>query len=287
MTNYEFYELVKEKLDDMASVRGLSDTEINKYYGLTDRYCEFYTDPHLSEIGKVFAQIAFHAQNGTMISSIIKFNVNYNKMKVITYNFNPSAFLAVYGGQDGVDKLVSAFKSQGFKWDSSKSKEKNKDGIVKRYSTTLISAANYLSEKPDREAILNELRGWLPPDRDYSVLIKKFRKEMKAGFGVPLACDFIKEFDEEFSDLIKPDAHLVDVMNAFRNFNYGKNDKTKLQLVSDVQEMVKDINRELVSRDEGEITAYQLDRMIWLICSDNFYLHQTGSLKSDFINIIR
>ena len=287
MTNYEFYVLTKQKLDHMAEVRGLSDTEINKYYGLTDRYCQFYSDTALSEIGKVFAQIAFHAQNGTMISSIIKFDVNYDKMKIITYNFNPSAFLAVYGGQDGVDKLVCAFKSQGFKWDSSKSKEKNKDGIVKRYSTTLIGAANYLSEKPDREAILNELRGWLPADRDYSVLIKKFRKEMKAGFGVALACDFIKEFNEEFSDLIKPDAHLVDVMNAFRNFEYGKNDKTKLQLVSDVQEMVKDINRELKSRGEDEITAYKLDRMIWLVCSDNFYLHQTGSLKANFISEIQ
>ena len=75
-TCYSFYILTKETLVSIASQRGIDPSDLERYYSHTDQYCEFYTDPNLSEKSKIFAQMLFHAQNATMISSIVKFKEN-------------------------------------------------------------------------------------------------------------------------------------------------------------------------------------------------------------------
>ena len=70
MKAIEFYEITEDKLNLLAKSKGISD--IKKYYELT----EFADGSFLNDFsGKslIFAQVAFHAQNATMMSSIVKF----------------------------------------------------------------------------------------------------------------------------------------------------------------------------------------------------------------------
>ena len=53
-----------------------------------------------------------------------------------------------------------------------------------------------------------------------------------------------------------------------------------------MQALVDEINGTLRQKGERTITVYQLDRMIWLICSENFFLHNVESGKEVYIKKI-
>lgn len=59
----------------------------------------------------------------------------------------------------------------------------------------------------------------------------------------------------------------------------------KLEIIRTMRNIVAEINDNL-SQDE-RITVYQLDRMIWLICSDNFYLDVSGNGKETYLRALR
>ena len=62
MTDFEFYQLTKETLEGAASKRGITPSELRKYYSHTDAHCNFYQS--LTEIPQVFAQMAFRSLTG-------------------------------------------------------------------------------------------------------------------------------------------------------------------------------------------------------------------------------
>jgi hypothetical protein len=98
---------------------------------------------------------------------------------------------------------------------------------------------------------------------------------------VALSCDFLKEFHEDF-DLPKPDVHIKNVIEALKKKTYRK----EIDIVNDMIEITRNINNELREKGEGPITVYQLDRMIWLVCTDNFFIngHPNGSQKQIYIS---
>lgn len=49
-----------------------------------------------------------------------------------------------------------------------------------------------------------------------------------------------------------------------------------------MQQLTEKINASLPI--DKHITVYQLDRMIWLICSGNFYLHNIEDPKTLYLN---
>ena len=68
MTAIEFYRLTEETLNNLAKAYDIKNLE--EYNKLTDVISLKNTNfKNLSEIEQVFAQIAFHGQNGTLISN--------------------------------------------------------------------------------------------------------------------------------------------------------------------------------------------------------------------------
>jgi hypothetical protein len=59
-----------------------------------------------------------------------------------------------------------------------------------------------------------------------------------------------------------------------------------MDIVNDMIEITRNINNELREKGEDPITVYQLDRMIWLVCTDNFFIngHPNGSQKQIYIS---
>lgn len=285
MTNYEFYIETKNTLEAMAKLKNISTNELERYYAHTDKYCYFYKD--LEGINRVFAQMLFHAQNATMISNIVKFEKNYAFLKKITCGFNPESFLNKYNESDAIEKIVEDLRAkngEGLIWNSDKS-TKHKDGIIKRYAKSMIECANYLKGFATDAAVLIDLKSH---NKDFRSIVSYFRSKIKNGFCVALTCDFLKEYNSAF-DLSKPDVHIKDIMAAkkFRHPNYYNNEKRELELVEEMIAITEDINNELESRGEKSITVYQLDRMLWLVCTENFFLHNETNNKRSFLQRVK
>ena len=218
-----------------------------------------------------------------MISNIVKFDDNYSFLKNVTFNFEPDAFLNHYSNyttriNDFVNDLRwNPSTNVGLKWNSRKST--NKDAIAKRFAQSMFECAEYLLEFKSRQEVLDDLTSNSASSKS---LINYFNSKIKTGFSVALTCDFLKEFDTYFEFLPKPDVHIKNVIEKLRGREY-KND---IDLVEEMQTITKNINTELTAQGDNNITVYQLDRMIWLVCTGNFFIpgHANGTMKQVYIS---
>lgn len=283
---YKFYKLTEKTLKKMARSQGISTTELKKYYSHTDQYCDFYQD--LSGIPRIFAQMLFHVQNATMISNIVKFEKNYTFLKKITKKFVPADFLAAYPGSNRIKNLLDDLKydevkNEGLVWNS-KNSEKRPDAVITRFAEAMFYCAEYLKDFSDAEEVFADL--YLKyTNNDIDGVISYFREEIKSGFSVALTCDFLKEFDTRFEFLPKPDVHIKDVVSALngRDSRWYSTEIRELLLIKEMQKITEEINKELAKRNQQSITVYQLDRMIWLVCSGKFFIHIKVGAKDIYI----
>lgn len=153
------------------------------------------------------------------------------------------------------------------------------NGYLGRYAKGLIRAANYL-----KNGGLNDINKAieLKADKGTPAEMNKVANAIRQnvyGMGVALSRDFLKECGCIW--MAKPDTHLVTVLKQI-------NDIATEAIVSenfDPEHKVRDANRfcEVVyslamgarsKAGEGgqRITPYRIDKMIWLVCTGNFYL---------------
>lgn len=297
-----FFDITCEELNKMADRRGIKNLE--RYYKPTDdKALPFLKEYKPDSLDKIFVQMAFHAQNATLISNIVKFSDNYAFLKEKLCAFNPKNFLNTYWqsyenkdnpDDKAVEKIVNALRydtqtKQGLRWNSERTSEKNKDSIMKRYASTLLYCAKFLSKFSNRSEFLNDLKSNYP-GKDSEKLIKYFMGNVKKGFSVALTCDFLKEFDIEFCDLPKPDVHIKDTLCTLfgEEENFYRTQAREFDCIKDMQEITMRINdrgggNNIVRRD---ISVYQLDRMIWLVCTGNFFLDGSENSKARYLGRI-
>ena len=286
-----FYKITKDTLNDLAAEHNVKN--IDDYYELTDFNTRTNLGRCISELKRdsvesVFAQMAFHAQNATLISNIVNFESNIDFLKDVLCGFDPNYFLTKYKDANDVVKALryDATKNQGLKWNDKKNKIAGKDSLITGYAQALIECAQYLSKCRDREAVLNKLKSnsSYKGEKDYKKLIEYFQEQIPHRFSIALTCDFLKEFAKEFSFLCKPDVHIKDTLCVLLNKgkNYYRTAEREYECIGEMQELVKLIN----AGEEKEITVYQLDRMIWLICSEKFFLDGVRSSKSEYLTKI-
>ena len=291
MKPIDFYRITKQHLEAQARKKGVRN--LGRYYTLTDfQKCEFL--PRYSETAQVFAQIAFHAQNATLLSNIVRFEKNIGFLSTALCGFDPKRFSAKFPAADrerSVQALVEALRfdpaaQTGLVWNAEKSKSGQKDTLIRRYANTLIDAAAFVGQFSSRAAFLQDLLNHYP-NQDPAKVIAYFRKKVSHGFSVALTCDFLKEFDQSFSGLSKPDVHIKDTLCALygRKPGYYNSAKKELYSISEMQKLVDAINEELPP--EENITVYILDRMIWLVCSGKFFLDDAGNDKERYIQAIQ
>lgn len=96
------------------------------------------------------------------------------------------------------------------------------------------------------------------------------------GLGFALACNWLKELG--YKEYPKPDVHMIDI---FKSINYCGTDQ-----ISCYKAMVK-------TAEECSVDAYALDKVLWLICSGNYYRYNKTSeksssqLKKEFIEALK
>ena len=279
----DFYKKTKQSLKTLAKASHIAKLE--RYYNLTDYSNGSYLNS-LSGKAQVFAQMAFHAQNAIRISNIVKFNYNFSFLNKVLLGFDPKRFLDKYPDENSVSKLVEDLRfdgKEGLNWSSDNNKSGKKDVIVTRYAKSLIACARYINRFSDRAAVLADLKNNYK-NNDFKTLIQYFRTEIPNGFSIALTCDFLKEFDDSFCDLAKPDRHIKDVLNTLYRRKYSGNG-SEYQCIEDMQSLTNTINSSLPKNQQ--ITVYQLDRMIWLACTGNFYLDKIEYPKERYLSTIK
>lgn len=289
---WKFYELTRDTLSKLAKSHGLEEKDLKKYYETTDFYYDSNSDSKdwkyakfLNSLGNslsgVFFQMAAHAANTPRMANIIKFEQNLKFLNEKLCDFNPIKLLEAYKGEDRVAVLVNTLRyneetGEGLIWSIEKSK-KHKDLMMTRYCNILLTSAEYLKNFNDREEVIKDLYDHYVRT-DYKSLIKYFID--KTAYGQTLACDCLKEMDKKFSFLCKPDIHIIDTMNAV----YGKIAKNTYDYIEEMRCLVEQIN---AVNSKELITVYRLDKMIWLVCSGNFYLDKSENVKKIYVDKIK
>lgn len=278
-----FYYKIEEYLKDLSNFYNISNEELEKYFSCSD----YHNDnlKNYKEIKFVFAQMVFHAQNATLISKIVSFEENISFLDSITFGFDPLKFSNKYPVDNydtSLNRLVNDLRynkntnPNGLHWNTTKSA--NKDTIIKRFAGSLLYISSFLSRYRTKEDVLEYLKKYYPEKnyKNYICLKEKFIKIIPVGFGTALACDFLKEFDSYF-DLPKPDIHIKDALRAL----LGKEIKNDDEAVKYMFEIVECVNKE----KDLNLSIYKFDRMIWLCCTSNFFLHNKFS-KNNYIKRI-
>lgn len=279
MSPLEFYKITEEKLQQLADVYEIENLE--EYYELTD-YNKKMPTSNYKDLSQVFAQLAFHGQNGAKIGNTVNFNANIVALDNVLYKFNPGEFLQKYNlteinkdnknSKDNKKRIEEASETLSKRLCEVLHREDAKQ-LLPRYAKTLLYSAIYVHSFNNKQEIIEDLKEHY---EDKKTLIDYFRKQIPAGFRVPLACDFLKEFDKSF-DLPKPDTHLKNTLNC----------KKEYECINKMINLTENINKSL--KDEEKLTVYKFDRMIYLVCSQNFFLDKKdrNSIKKIYLEKIR
>lgn len=226
-----------------------------KNHGITEEKLKTYLEPNLGgdlisdensqTLNGVFYRLAFHAQNATIKSGVINFKKNEKKISEILHNFNHKEVLKEYN----IDELFKKLKDE-LECKSGADKEKQ---VPYRYAKTIISCAKFLNKFNTYQDFLDrlkELKEMAPIYLSFEIY----------GFGVALACDFLKELDSSF-DFPKPDVHIREILLELGFLDKDMSISKDYMCISKICEISKEMG----------ISAYYLDKMWWLISSETFY----------------
>ena len=284
MSPLEFYNITKEKLNQLAGIYEIKNLE--EYYELTDYNKKMPTSKY-KDLSQVFAQLAFHGQNGAKIGNTVNFNANIVALDNELCKFNPGKFLKKYNlteiNKDNKNSKDNKKRIEDASETLSKRlckvlHRKAKNPHLPRYAKTLLYSAIYVHSFNNKQEIIEDLKkNYLKENyKDAKKLIDYFRKQIPVGFRAALACDFLKEFDKSF-DLPKPDTHLKNTLNC----------KKEYECINKMINLTENINKSL--KDEEKLTVYKFDRMIYLVCSQNFFLDKKdrNSIEKIYLEKIR
>lgn len=284
MSPLDFYKITEEKLNQLAAIYEIENLE--EYYELTDYNKKMPTSKY-EDLSQVFAQLAFHGQNGAKIGNTVNFNANIDALDNELCKFNPDEFLGNYklkkinkdnkNSEDNPKKIEDASETLSKRLCKALHRE-DENQLLPRYAKTILYSAIYVHSFSNKQEIIKDLeKNYLKENyKDAKKLIDYFRKQIPAGFRVPLACDFLKEFDKSF-DLPKPDTHLMNTLNC----------KKEYECINEMINLTENINKSL--KEEEKLTVYKFDRMIYLVCSQNFFLDKKdkNSIKKIYWEKIR
>ncbi len=232
------YEKAWDMLVDFAKEQGINKSELEHY---------FQPQNGLSFMERAAESLQ---NSGHMINSI-RFKENRKIIKEVLYSFDENKIIENY--QDW-EALYQKFRDHGIQ---DKTKTEN-GGNWRKYSRGLFNIAEFFA---DNKSELEKTCQKGNMDSALS-LLKKLKKSVY-GMGIPLACDFLKECG--CTVLVKPDIHIIKIYNEIFGAQIPNepSDKQAQQVIVDMAEMANQIG----------VTPYKLDKIFWLICTGEFYLH--------------
>lgn len=267
-TPKEFLQIVENLLSEKAKAAKVRDVE--KYYMVSSALDLLNKHPQLED---VYDRLIGSLQNRNMMPSVIQYwsEKRNEPIKSILCNCNPKAIMAKYQGKNELD----VYQDIRLTLQETGSPITEKDGKISTLWRTwckgILSAARFLSQFEDVDALKQSL-GKLYNDSWAKAALPAMLAMEIEGMQFTLACDFLKECGYDYP---KPDVHITDVFEEI----CGTRDT--YQIYKKVIEFAEELRKE-----DKSMTAYKLDKMIWLICSGSFYLDDidVGSFKDELIH---
>lgn len=287
----QIYTKIEKMILDLAEYAGLPGDNLNKYYvplmqwkkaGCPSKVSSkselLIKSEELSE-EKILEQFARSLQNSGQMRNSIKFDdeQRYDKLWGMIADwykgFNPDS----ENSGESIGYLYSIiwdlFNGNNWLKDQNGSKKekdprKSKKNLCK-YVVGLYEAARYLKEKQNSSQtgyqLINEAIGksFLTDFDAAQVILEKLNITKIRGLGPALSIDFLKESGCLY--LPKPDTHLVNVVIGLQESSINsKKEKSAFKIMI---EFAQALNKKGIV-----CTSYKLDKMIWLLCTGNFYL---------------
>lgn len=198
--------------------------------------------------------------NRNMMASVINFQRRERQLRPILCDYNPQAIADKY---PNANELFDVFK-KNFEIRNIQSKR----NLWRKFAEGIISGSKFMASFKNKEEFNGFIKTFALNKYTKAALPMLLSKEIK-GFGLALACDFIKELG--YRDYPKPDVHLIKIFSDLG-----------LASSTDPYEVYKSIIE--MSEAVGE-DAYTVDKIFWLISSGRFYLVNinTGRKRDEFI----
>lgn len=246
----DLYKTLYIDLVSLASVAGVSESELQKY---------FVPEGNATSKSILF-RLCSSLQNSRMMHNSIKFNdvtaPEYRSaVETVMCGFDTKNAAIKYSNWTEIyDAMISAdIFDNGIR--------ENKETNWEKYCRGLYDGLQFLTSG-DGENKIKELVS-APALTDAEIgKINVISNEIY-GLGFALTCDWLKECGCVW--LAKPDVHINGVIMHQKDVDRIK-DKDVLHEMFSWAEIVKN------SGTDSGATAYKLDKIIWLLCTGDFYL---------------
>lgn len=204
---------------------------------------------NLSELFHSALESLQNKQSSTNVISNSLPGRNLTALTALLYDFDPIAVSQNPQTHEWLlDKIIAEVEVSG------KVRREPKSLWV-QYCKSIYSAAAFFSKFGD----LPTFRAWVSSftvSPDHVAALPLVLAAEIHGFGVALACDFLKEIGyEEYG---KPDTHTRNILSEL-GFSEGTSDYFLMRDISRIAKVCS-------------TTAFQLDKILWLIGSGKFYL---------------
>lgn len=230
-----------------------------------ERYFES-EHPQIDSLETVYEQFLFSAQNYQSMPNVIKFIQRKDVVKSILFDYD----------FEKISKLSPEQLYHTLRTKFNVTSVDSKHNSWYKWSKSAIDCAKFMTEFKDIDDFKQFVQTFdynLPTRMALPLLIA----QKVSGFQFALACDCLKELG--YINYCKPDVHIVDVLTET-----GVVDTNN---PIDVFEAITRMSKDCVDIDKNA-TPYKIDKVMWLICSGNFYLHniKIKRHKEELIDLI-
>ena len=246
--NQLVYKCAKEFLASNLP-EGISKADLSKYFN--GDMIEW------SDLKDVFKRFVYSAQNYQRMPNVIQFQKRETQIRSILKDFDYRA-VSLFDEEE----LYREFRST-FGVTSNDSKQNS----WRKWSNSIVDSAKFVAGFKDAE----EFRGFVEQfsfNSTTRMALPLLISTKIRGVGFALSCDVLKELG--YLDYPKPDVHMIDICVAC-----GLSDDKPYEVFEAIVRMAED----------NQTTPYEVDKLLWLICSGNFYLDEVKGkpLKKQFI----
>jgi len=265
--------IYQEALNYLASKIN-NDKKIIEKYLLPD---EKRKNPQ--SLNEIYKAILGSAQNASMSPNVIGKSISGEKGNIdplgrILFEFSPKETYRNFSEKTETD-LYNLIKPS-----LRKTPNPVKITLWLRFCKTIISSAKFLTQFESSDAFYRFIDSYYQNDqmRYFLPILLSFEID---GFGFALACDFLKEIG--YVKYGKPDTHIKDIFLELNLLpKIPKNSLKANYLSLKLFENIAMLNNTI---------PYSVDKVLWLICSGNFYYHKEigkiGGSKKEFIDYMR
>lgn len=244
------YPVVDTLLCEMAEKANVTD--LGKYFSVEAKLD--LCNNKATRLEDVFHRLIGSLQNRNMMPSVIQYwnekrNIIINSL--LAEHVYPHLDKSLQQCPDYANNLYSLIRKELKEKTGESALDEKPSKLWQIWCKGILSAARFLGQFKDIEELHDCFARLYKDPRTRSVLPAMLAMEID-GMQFTLACDFLKECGYDYP---KPDVHITDVFEEI----CGTRDT--YQIYKKVIEYAEAL----------PITAFQLDKMIWLVCSGSFY----------------